>query len=106
MMYNQTELHSFTRKLYKYLDSDHRIEFKKLRLNRGFIVLNDKDPKDTSHMVLDHRDRLIATLIHEVLHYIYPTACEGFILEHERALINQLSDRQIRNIIKRFAEVI
>lgn len=106
MLYSQAELNGFTRKLYRYLDDrKHQIEFKKLKVYRGYIHFND-DPSVATHMVLDYRERLISTLIHEVLHYLHPSDSESRILERERALINQLSERQVRNIIKRFAAIL
>lgn len=101
MTYSQKELHSFTRKLYRFLKSDHYLEFRKLKQYRGWI-----HHEETPRVILDHRDKLISTLIHEVLHHLYPDASENRVLDMERAYINQLSDRQIRNIIKRFAEVL
>lgn len=104
MTYSQVELHSFTRKLYRFLKSDHYVELKKLRGFYGYILQSDSS--SSAHIVLDPRDKLISTLIHEVLHYLYPDASETKVLEMERALINQLSERQIKNIIKRFAEAL
>jgi len=104
MTLTKKELYAFTRKFYKALQYGHRVEFKKMRLTRGWI--NMHDDKDDAHIALDHRDALVPTLIHEFIHYLNPDMCESKVLEMEKAIIQRLTDRQIRNILKRFADVL
>lgn len=94
------DIHKFTRKLYRFLDEGHYFKFRKMPHNRGEIYPHH----EPIEIHLDHRDRILPTLIHEALHYFYPEASETWVLKTERKIINQLSDRQVRNIIRRFAQ--
>lgn len=67
---------------------------KKLRTKRGWYT-------EDKHLVeLDHRLDFISTAIHEMLHAIHPKAPEMWVRKNEVHLINQLSHRQIKNILK------
>lgn len=92
----------YTRKLYKFLGDGHYIKLRKLRILRGFIETDD----NPTELVLDYRDKLVPTLLHEFLHYQHPDWSETRILKMESELVNSLTIRQVRNIIKRFADVI
>jgi hypothetical protein len=46
---------------------------------------------------------VISTMIHEFLHYRHPKMCESKIRKLEKKLMNSLSDRQVKNIVKRVA---
>jgi helix-turn-helix protein len=94
------EVNRFTRKLYRFLDDGHTVEFRHMRTLRGEIVM-DVYPTKVS---LDPRDNIISTLIHEALHYFYPQASETWVLRMESKIIHSLSERQIRNIIRRLAQ--
>ena len=86
-------------KLYRFLDQDHKIKFQRMRLYRGHITTITYP----TTVYIDHRDELIPTLIHEFLHYIHPQWSETRILQAEAQFVRQLTDRQIRNILKKFA---
>lgn len=94
------EVNRFTRKLYRFLDDSHKVEFRRMRDLRGWI-LTDTYP---THVRLDHTDKLIPTLIHEALHYFYPEASETWVLKMEAKIVRSLSERQVRNIIRRLAQ--
>lgn len=96
----KTDINKFTRKLYRFLDDDHTIQFQRMRINRGWIFTN----KYPTHIQLDPSDKIIPTLIHETLHYFYPKASESWVLRMEVKILNKLSERQIRNIIRRLAK--
>lgn len=105
MLLTRKQTHWYTHRLYKFLrDERHTIEFKKLREFRGYINYDVGDKN--AHVVLDHRDKLIPTLIHEYLHYQHPEWTEEQVLKMEKLISNSLSKCQIRTIIKRFAEVL
>ena len=88
-----------TQRLYKFLQEGHYIMFKKMIYNRGTI-----EPHIYPTIVeLDYRDKVLPTLLHEFLHYQYPTWSETRILQAESSWVESLTDRQIRNIFKRFA---
>jgi hypothetical protein len=90
----------FTRKLYRFLDDGHKVEFRRMRTTRGLIFTHEYPTR----VSLDPRDNIISTLIHEALHYFYPEASETWVLRMESKIIHSLSERQIRNIIRRLAQ--
>lgn len=91
----------FVRKLYKlFREKPHIFHVKKLRSARGYCHT------DIERIELDYRDELISTLLHEALHFLHPEMTEEQVLWHETYLINKLSERQVRNIIKRFSAIL
>lgn len=96
----KAEVNRFTRKLYRFLDDDHVVKFRHMRDLRGHIVTYTYP----TQLHLDPRDNIISTLIHEALHYFYPEASESWVLRMESKIIHSLSERQVRNIIRRLAK--
>lgn len=97
MVKTRNDVYRYTTDLYKFLRSGHGIQFKKMRVYRGEI------DTDTHEIVLDHRNEIISTLIHEYLHHKYPTWSEQQVLDAETVIMTKLTQRQIRNIIKELA---
>lgn len=94
----------YVRKLYKFLKGNHTFKFSKMKKIRGFVTFtNETDP---AHVQLDHTDKVLSTLIHEMIHYEHQDWSEEQVLDLESKIINKLSDRQIKNLIKRFAEAL
>ena len=79
---------------------DDRIFLKKLR---GISAYYETP---TEEIVLDYRKELISGLVHEFIHHINPKWCETKVEEYERILMNSLSIRQIKNIIKMLSKVL
>lgn len=96
----KAEVNRFTRKLYRFLDDGHKVEFRRMRSLRGWIVTEHYP----THVSLDPTDKIIPTLIHEALHYFHPQASETWVLRMEAKIVRSLSERQIRNIIRRLAK--
>lgn len=102
MTVTKNHVKKFTGKLYKFLNEGHNFKFQKMKDMRGHIVTY----RNPTTVYIDPRDQIISTLIHETLHYFHPEESEQWILEMEFKIVNKLSERQIRNIIKRWASVI
>lgn len=94
--------HKYTRKLYRFLKEGHRIKFDPNPYYAGRIHY----PKDDNmaEVILNPKTEVVSTLIHEALHHFYPDWSETQVLRMERSIVHSLSERQIRNIIKRLAE--
>ena len=94
------EIYNFTRRLY-YLIRNHsdNIDFRKL----GGGVYGYYEP-ETEEITIDHRRNIIATLIHESIHKFNPDWSETQVLHEESRIMNLLSARQIKNIIKVLGE--
>jgi len=91
----------FTRELYKlFREKPGIFHVKKLKSARGYCHTT------IERIELDYRDEIISTLIHEAIHFLYPDMEEVDVLKQETQLINSLSPRQIRNIIKRFGAIL
>lgn len=54
-------------------------------------------------MEIDYRRDIVATLIHESLHKWHPKWCETKVIRHERKIVNQLTCRQFKTLMKLIA---
>lgn len=59
-----------------------------------------------TQVFLNPRGEMFSTLIHEALHYMHPEWSETTVGREEIRIVNMLTDRQVRNIIKKFAEAL
>jgi len=98
----QQETYALTRRLYGFLrNHSDQIFFKKLYGN----VYGYYD-HGTAEITIDHRRDVIATLIHEFIHHIHHDWSETKVLNYERRIVNSLTPRQIKNIIKVLGEIL
>ena len=98
----QKETYAFTRKFYRFLKShQNHIFFKKLHMN----VHGNYEPS-TTNITVDYRRDFLSTLIHEYFHHIHPDWCETKVLRNEVKMINALSVRQAKNILKAWVKVL
>ena len=99
---------NFIQKLYRFLETayfdGHTLKITKCRGCQGWI--KEADDNVTVTIAVDHRKQLLPTLIHEVLHYQYQDYSETKILELEAAIVNKLSQRRVKNILKRFSDAL
>lgn len=102
MIYSKKQLYLFTRQLYKlFHEKPDLYTLRKLRNDHGRI-----DWENVTPITLDYRRDIVAALIHEAIHYMHQDMAETHVLEMERNILNQLSVRQVKNILKRFAEIL
>ena len=93
--------HYFLTKMYKlFKDEPYIFTIKKIKGLHGLCDYVADEIK------IDYRKSLIPTIIHEVMHYYYPMWSETKVIKEERKIVNYLSIRQIKNIIKRFANIL
>jgi len=94
--YTKDQLYDITKRLYYLIrNSDERIQFVKLGGGVcGYYY------RGTDEIEIDYRRDIISTLIHESLHKWYPNWSETKVYRHESRIVNLLTRRQIRNIIK------
>lgn len=104
MSLTRDEVYAYTTKLYKFLREGHSITFR--RLHHSYMGEITYDERGTAYVKVDHRDKMFSTLLHEFLHYAHPKWSETKVLEMERKLVNALTPRQVKNIIKRLAEAL
>lgn len=104
MTCSKNYLYGFTNRMYRlFKEQPCLFTLKKLRGVHGWCI---KDEKTFDSVLLDYRCDLIAALIHECLHYLYDEWSETKVLEMERNILNQMSLRQVKNTIKRFAAIL
>jgi hypothetical protein len=96
MTVTKPQVNRYITKLYRFLEQGHRITFRKMRKDRGSILVEIYP----TEIHLDPRDEVISTLVHETLHYFYPEASEEWILSMEDGIVKKLTHRQVRNIIR------
>jgi hypothetical protein len=90
----RNETYKITHRLYGFLrNHSHTVAFKKLRGACGLYYGEGK-------IELDYRKDVLATLVHECLHHWHEDWCETKVLIEERRIMNALSPRQIKNIIR------
>lgn len=104
MALKRTEVHAFTRKLYQFLRDEHSIKLAKHHIFYAQIVYPTND--EAAMVTLDYRRDILSCLIHEVLHFYYPEWSEKKVLRMESKMVNAISIRQARNILKALAKVI
>ena len=102
MTYDKQHLYKITSRLYKELrEGNNLLTLRKMGANRQGLY-----DYGTEEICLDYRRELIPTLIHEYLHKWYPDKCETWILNLESRIVNALSVKQVKNIIKAFGAAI
>jgi hypothetical protein len=100
-------LKTFIFHLYRFLEEGHTLKITKLRMFAGKIDFwLDKKPNHPVTMTIDHRTDLLSTLIHEFLHYQYPEWSEEKVAEVEHLIVNKLSQRRVKNILKKFSDAL
>jgi hypothetical protein len=100
---------TYKRKIHKFLNEGHKIQLKKMKKLRGeirFYLLEDNsiDRGSKAHIILDHRQPLLSTFVHEFLHWEHPDWSEEKVLQVEAKLMNTLTERQFTNIMKKLAQ--
>jgi hypothetical protein len=98
------QVHAFTRKLYAFLRDEHIVDLTKHHKFDAQISYPEDDA--LAHVTLDYRKDILSCLVHEVLHFYYPQWTEKKVLREEKRLINAITERQARNILKALAKVI
>jgi len=96
------DTYKFTSDFYKFLKSHHdHIFFKKIYGNKV-----GKYDYQTTDLIVDYRRDLLSILIHEYAHHKYPEWCETKVLSFERKMINILSEKQIKNILRAIGKIV
>ena len=89
-------LYGITKRLY-YLLHHHSDTIEFTRIGKGILGLYYPE---TDEITIDYRRSIIPTLIHEALHKWHPEWSETKVLSTESHIVNALTPRQVRNIIK------
>lgn len=97
--YKQVKIQYFLNRLYAELKNNPEM----------FIICKLKSIHgdcDYEKIRLDYRKDIYSTLIHEYLHYMFPDLSETMVLKEEVRIINKMTMRQIKNLIKIFSDIL
>jgi hypothetical protein len=97
---SKEEMEKFIRRFY-YLLRHHsdRIYFQRLSKNvYGYYDYG------TEEITVDYRREMVPTLIHEAIHHWHPDWPERAVLKEERDIVNSLTPRQYKNILRVLVE--
>ena len=96
----------YVARMHRFLNTHaDKIVFKKCKSNSGYYVTDIKEPK-IWHIELDYRDCVLSALWHEALHRWHPDWNHAKIYKMESAIINNLSIRQVKNMLKKLGKVL
>ena len=84
-------------RIYKKLD-ESEIILKKIH-NKKIHAYTDL----VDSYVVDPRKDFISSIIHEILHLIYPYKCETYINRLERKYMNSITTKQIKHLLIKIA---
>lgn len=95
----QTQLRYYFRRIIKRIREKPRgfFKFKKMRGTCGIWEWNEP-------IKIDFRKPLVPTIIHEVLHDLYPENWEGWTQRVESKIVNTITDYDIYCLLKAFFE--
>lgn len=102
MPFSRQETQAYTRSFYRFLEKGCTFTFKRMKYTAGTIDGWDRHGKVI--ITLNPKCDVVSTIVHEYLHYRHPKTCESSIRKLEKKLMNSLSDRQVKNILKRVAK--
>lgn len=105
-MIDKKLVNNYVSRMHRFLNKHgDKLIFKKCKGNAGYYVSDDEKPKEW-HIELDYRQHLLTVLWHEVLHRWYPDWNHTEIYKMTSAIINGLSIKQVKNILKKIGQVI
>ena len=98
--FRTTNVYPFLTRMYRLFRTAPEIFIlKKLRYE------GDYNP-DTDVIRIDYRKEFVSTLVHEVLHYLYPKWTEWEVIHEERRIMNSLTLIQVKHILKKFSHLL
>lgn len=101
--YSESEknrLYKITTGLYHYLYSDEKVKLKKIHN----VMLEGYYDEGDEGIVVDYRKSLLSTLIHEFIHKIHVDWTEKRVRRYESKIVNQLSQKQIKKILRALSD--
>ena len=93
---DQDMIYAFARRLY-YLLRHHSDSIYFQKLYGGYLGYYESD---ADRITIDYRRDIISILVHEALHKWYPEWSETKVRQKEKWIMNRLTPRQIKTIIK------
>lgn len=102
MKLKKKQLNNYVARMYRLLDKHgDKIHFKKLTKNQGYHIIGYENDW---WIEIDYKQQIFPTLWHEALHQWHPNWKHKDIYAMERAIVNSLSERQVRNVIKKLGK--
>lgn len=105
MRFTKKQLYRITAKFHKILlENPELFELKKLKNGDGRMDWDSDDEKD--RIRIDYRGEFLPTCIHECIHYLYPYMNHTRVRQLEKNLLNQLSMKQVKMLLKMFVNIL
>jgi hypothetical protein len=92
----KSQIYKMTTMLYHFLYGEEKVILKKIH-NASLEGYFDEE---TEGIVVDYRKSLLPTLIHEFLHKIHVDWPERKVRKYESRIVNSLTHKQIKNILR------
>jgi len=92
----KSQLYKITTLLYHFLYSEEKVKLKKIHN----ACLEGYYDEESEGIVVDYRKALLSTLIHEFIHKIHIDWPEIKVRKYESKIVNALTQKQIKNIIR------
>lgn len=103
---SKQEISTFLRKMYRVFEQDaHKFQLVKMESGKHgeYAAYDHKDgTKELEYIKIDYRKEFIPTLIHEIIHFLHMDKSETWVIQREKLVMASLSERQIKNILKKF----
>lgn len=100
MKYRKQKLYSITKRLHA-----------SIRASKGFLFLRKISgchgfyDEAAEVIFIDYRKEFIPTIIHEFLHKWHYEKSESWVLREEKRIMNSLTPRQVKNLLKVLVEI-
>src|ERR1039457_6380571 len=96
----KSQVYKVTTALYHFLYSGEKVTLKKIHN----ACLEGYFDGDSEEIVVDYRKSLLPTLIHEFLHKIHVDWPERKVRKYEVRIVNSLTQKQIKNILRALSD--
>ena len=101
-MKSREDTYRFTRRFYAYLkNATETVTLKRMQRNT-----HGSYNYDEHSTILDFRRDILSVAVHECLHYLHPDWSETEVLREESSIMNSITSRQAKTMLKRLADSI
>ena len=100
------EMKNLMARLYRLFENHpEKFRFEKINDYRGYINYEYVNERVTriDEIVIDFRNEVFRTLVHECFHYFYPHWQEDKVRRLEERFIKTVTPRQVKNLLYRFS---
>ena len=98
--YKKTKVYQFLSQMYNLFKTKPELfVFKKMKFEGEYDPVGEI-------IYMDYRKEILSTICHETLHLLHPNWSESKIIKEEHIIMNNISIRQIKHLIKKFSAIL